>query len=325
MTKKNKKNKIKMSFKNIQYSNLYSKFNSAQNYYPIVLNNFPKPTKNDYLETENFSPPPLSTPLKNGYNFKGRFYKTLKTGKVVQIKQTTPIPILKKQSVLNKSKESNKKLRLKLFKQEINVDEALLNQQSEYINFVQFIRKDKLFTKNLLNSRQDKIEKKFSNKSTTTQNFRKTFELYLENLLKVKKTLNTSRPNQNKILPISLHSSKKFKEINEKTNYSNTISEIYSDNNKKTRKEEIKKERIDKKIEKFIPEPYWNNPLLRSKYKIVNSAIKIETDDYENVLTNDNILLTQNLNSKFLLRDPSYREPQDKFFISKMSCNFNSN
>ena len=31
MTKKNKKNKIKMSFKNIQYSNLYSKFNSAQN------------------------------------------------------------------------------------------------------------------------------------------------------------------------------------------------------------------------------------------------------------------------------------------------------
>ena len=86
-----------------------------------------------------------STPLKNGYNFKGRFYKTLKTGKVVQIKQTTPIPILKKQSVLNKSKESNKKLRLKLFKQEINVDEALLNQQSEYINFVQFIRKDKLF------------------------------------------------------------------------------------------------------------------------------------------------------------------------------------
>ena len=328
-----------MSIKNFRNNNLNSNYTTSNNIQTTKMSNlsnkFPNfKIKENFLtecETVFFS---RASPIKHGYDFKGRFYKTLKTGKVIQIKKIIPISKNEPNNEIPvKSIKSNNRLKVKLHNQEITLKENLFKIQSETFNKSGlYIRKFKLFTDNLLKSREEKNKSKnITNKSTTTQEFRTKIELYLENMKKIKTKLENSITYTHKNAPKNtyVNNPKKFIEVKENSNFSKTVDHIYRTINIKNEKNhDIKSERISNLLNKEITTPIWNNALLRIHQRNIIKPIKIRenenSQEYENILTGENVLFTQKLNRPFLFTETSNNEKEDNLFISKMACNFTS-
>ncbi len=276
------------------------------------------------------------TQIKNPKDLKPKFSLPNKSFKKLKLKTTLDRDDKPKlEHIPNSTKQGKdcKNMKLILHNRELKIEDNLYLNTDTLINSGNFVRKYKLFTDNLLKNAEEKSNRKLKEKeknSTKSKDFKSQIEELIE---KMKKEKINSEKKINPVYkyvpkPVVTPASIKFKEIKSNNNFIKSVNSIFRTVNVKNEKnDDLKTEKIQNLIKKEDALLLLSNTLLRNHYKLplvskTEASLTNEpNEEIENVLTSDNILLTETLNSKFLLTD-STKQSNDNLFISRLPINF---